>query len=1405
MTNRAVWIFVVTLAVVALLCFLQQLLNLKRVRRARQAALPAIALLYGVIVITLAVRHLAEPVGLLAGLPGGVRTGVAEPVVAMNGLLVVGFLVLKAVLLPIVNLIWKNRRVVAFTSKSVYGYNPDYGEWFIHRRWANVRVLGLAFTLCLGVICAAFMGIMLVYGSDSELWLFCFPAAALVVVGEIYSFINGQTQLEFLSEFLGSDASARRVSSFYRIREVYEKMFAPQLLAAHTGCDLTQKKSSVELMGKLASGDRAERMTAEYFAYRDGERKPDLDNVMATSKLMGGESVVFLNPFYRDVGFYIVLPITKALLAGKKCLVIAGRNSTFDDLRQWLRSELVAFNKVQSLWRIEELNEHTPDCEIGIISSRHMFDMNILKANSAFFSSTDFVFIVEPSNIINIGQIGFNLMVDEIHKNIAKPVFCICDRPVDGLVDTLSHLLRTELTEVIAAPVPRCIYSGMAWNADGDYSRHQLFDKQTRYLGNGLELAAVAVKNQIPEVIWYSETKSPVSDIHWIAGQYHPIINRFMNLPSQQANLYDKIKFESNIWKPPIRNEAFILVEDEFCNMFGALRAYLSRGKDQTFVNVLSENYLLRDYLRCNRQLFLADPGSVPSFAPDYAKTVRNTLMKLILQMTVRPVREAEVLEELYLAGYKTTDAFGALAQLVAQYSSADASIFTIKSMVSEESAMLTDTVNTFTILPEAFEAHFADSLKSAYYIVEDEKSEHSYIDAKLFGHVAQTILPGQFVTYDGKYYYAKYVSPESGVVLRRASDLYDGRKYYRQIRRYVLDKAGASVVEIRRVMDVEIASLCCTFSTHTTGYLELNDNCDLRTARVVDFADDPHAGEYSRHYRNKSVLRLHFPEADDKIRFTLCMLMMEVFRSVFPNAWPYLAVVATRPDDISGMLNHIVHDLEGDIDDAYIYVIEDSDVDLGLIDAVEKNLLQIMEIMADFLDWHFEKMSETPEKDPIPGPVAMPPDVKRRGLFQRMAGYIRRIVGGREQEVTLPRPERVAPARPIQAEEVPAPAPEEAEYRLSGAEILEDDRPAMPIAEDESDLSEAGSDAAEAEGASVSAPSPHRATMRREDMIAHGEEDDADLIHISEDGTDIFEEAGSPIDNQFLEELFVEAGITPATPTRYQKECYLKYGFETIDARIRVEEVRDYLRSRGFSDNALARSRRQALAPMRMLDLEATNHCDFCGLPLSGISYEKMADGRIRCRDCATSAIETVEEARELFFKVSELLSSFFGIQFNVAIGIKMTDARTIARAWGRVFRPSTEVTSRVLGYASRQKGSYFVCVENGSPRLVFLDTLVHELTHVWQYINWNDKEIAQLYGTGRNRDLVYEGMASWAAIQYMYFIGETSYAEAQEALITSGDDVYGEGLRMYMERYPFIKDFTMPKFSPFTSLPPL
>ena len=109
-----------------------------------------------------------------------------------------------------------------------------------------------------------------------------------------------------------------------------------------------------------------------------------------------------------------------------------------------------------------------------------------------------------------------------------------------------------------------------------------------------------------------------------------------------------------------------------------------------------------------------------------------------------------------------------------------------------------------------------------------------------------------------------------------------------------------------------------------------------------------------------------------------------------------------------------------------------------------------------------------------------------------------------------------------------------------------------------------------------------------------------------------------------------------------------------------------------------------------------AVNHCDFCGKPLSGVSYEKISDGRIRCNECSTSAIDSAEEFVELFTNIKATMESFFDIEYKVALTAKMTDAKTVYEG-GCVLKPST-MRLRGLGFAKKE---YSILMENASPRL--------------------------------------------------------------------------------------------------------
>ena len=1364
----------------------------KRKNRHIQGLFPPIAVIFSLIAICFVcfrLDHITKSISDISILD----TFGDSTIIIINIVLCLAFYVLKIVLLILNYLLQGNKAFPKALVEHFYSRHERYGVWLLQEKWKSLRDLLNVLIWSYAVLCGVIFGFIQIMGNENYNWkVMVFPTVLLLCINEWYQFLSGYTELEYLKVVEGDKSYSSKIRNYYKMRGIYSKLFPHEILVSGTASDYSSVSNVKDLLDKLKSSDSVyERRISEFFRLNGTIDSYDTDSIIATLKMLEGKNIVFFNPFYRDLSRYIILPIINTLLSNKKCLFVVGRNSAKQDIINWANEILYKYGKIESLWRVKELGHSKPECEVGILGFTSIYDADIIDANKGFFKEVGFVFVLEASHIVNTGQIGLSILSGMIEEHDKNAIYCVADRIADGLVDTLSHIFQKEFLEVAAPPVSKNLHSYIGWKAEGDYLRQKLFEKQTKYLGNGIELAAVAIKNQVPKVRWFGESKSPLLDIKWVAGQYFATICKYMNIPIEQDSLNKKIEFIPNIWSVPEENEQFVIAEDEFTNLFATIRTFLSRGKHQTFVNVLSENYLLRDYMRCNSQMFISNPNAIPSIVPDYAKTERNTLIKLLIMMCEKEVSELEVIHEFELIGIHDDDGTKLLTKYLRKYMGIDNSLLHIRMERKYLQNGYSEEISYFSIYPDRFNEVFGRTIRNAYYICEDEK-EKEYIDAKLFGNITQTLMEGYFLSYEGKYYRVELVTAENGVILRRASNLYDSRRYYRQIRKYSFNEwQDEDIISIKSVMDIEIAKIEADFTVETTGFLDMDSTENLRTARVHDLSKDPRVGEYSRKYHKKTILRIKLPDTTDRIRFTICILLQEVFRSVFPDAWHYIAALTVIPDDVDGMLNYLIYDLEGDAEKEYLYIVEDSELDLGLLGAVENNLKMFMELVTDFLNWHYEKMREPAFSDPkIITPEFPEVNYKKKTAFSKMMRRIGLIFGGKkEKDVVIPSAE-IAEKTVVKED-----APQEMTIQVN----------------DQGDVVSESSVDDTTVDSSRELESINKSISEKRSKYPYDEtlepEDDAVPDIVAIDGTDIFDEDGTIEDKEYFDDCFIDAGIISLEKSRYQNECYLKFGFEEIDDRLKLEEVIKYLTARGFSLNSFRNARKRGAVEDTIIDNDSDIKCDFCGIPLSGVSYERLNDGRIRCNDCSATAINNLQEFREIFLQCLNLMESFFDIDYDVEITVKMTDAYKIARGFGSVYQPTCEADSRVLGYAQRLFGKYSIFMENGSPRMETISTMVHEMTHIWQYKNWKEEEIDRLYPTPEKRDMVYEGMAVWVSIQYLYLIGEYAYARKQEAIYSDKKrkDLYAEGFSMYAMKYPLAKESELLVYSPFKVFPPL
>jgi hypothetical protein len=100
----------------------------------------------------------------------------------------------------------------------------------------------------------------------------------------------------------------------------------------------------------------------------------------------------------------------------------------------------------------------------------------------------------------------------------------------------------------------------------------------------------------------------------------------------------------------------------------------------------------------------------------------------------------------------------------------------------------------------------------------------------------------------------------------------------------------------------------------------------------------------------------------------TLTNLLNEVFATLFAENQAFISAVT--PGNYEAPLTYSL-ELPEEIENAEkcIFIIEDSQLDIGLLVAVERNVNRILQIVADYLIWNDEQIEESIRQQNAPAP----------------------------------------------------------------------------------------------------------------------------------------------------------------------------------------------------------------------------------------------------------------------------------------------------------------------------------------------------------------------------------------------------------------------------------------------------
>lgn len=1318
-------------------------LNLKRKYRGRQVIAPIIAVLFCFLVMAMLteIEHtLSEKIiglGWLVSFFDDLPSN-ASMIYILNFTIVLIYVVVKVVVMLGAYWFWKSdewmqktslcyepvQAVVVPHESDENGKTTDTGEgakfgmkpiWCLKERCKLYqRYMNGAYIAC--SILSIFVFILSQWKTSWEAFQAPFyPVFAIIMLGEIRAYLNGPDHSEKRDCVETQENQSNKIADFDFLRQELRTLFGDRCLYDYyVPCALSHFEEQTQA-GE--SKTACEAIAEAYFSHISSALNQNYVN--SAVKLISGHSVLISNPFYRDLTPYLMLPILRTVLNFRRCLVIVSRDSSTKDVKTWLNSGIKAQCGTTKLWRAEVLTTSNMDVEIGILRGHDLYNDALLDAHDTFLQEVGFIILLEPSHILATGQLGLSLLVSRCEASGKRIVYCAIDRNCDGLVDALSHAFKTNITEVTATITSDCCCSGMYWEADGTYLHHRLPDLRdiAHYLGMGIELNLVAMKHKsehhLDTARWISSEKFPVVDMKWIAGQYYKKLCRYIGLPESQAAFEASFSFESNLWSDLKKDGAWLTIEDEFYNLFEMTRVFSSRAFQRIFINIISEQYFLRDYMVDNFALFSTDSKAIPTIVPEYARTARNTILKLLFLMSNKALGEKFICQEfefcnVYFEQRQDNDGVIKKLQDLIQFH-CGLNVELEKGYLKDQSVLSeneSECYYRYTKTPE-IQAYFSQ-LKTAYFCTEDERGENHYIAARLYGHVYQSYLPGQFVTFEGKYYQVQRITQSHGVILRRAADHIHHRIYYRQMRHVHFE--GMCDENIISVAGLEHSFGLAKFEIRTNGYLEMAAYHDMRTAKEVIISDIP-----NRRYMHKMTLRIKLPRASEKVRYTICLLLNEIFRTTYPDAKQYIFATLPLKELHPKQTRHVIYDMDGVEDEACIYIFEDSEIDLGLVLSIERHLKRYFEIICDVLLWHKEKMIE------------MPSLIQMRSAMQ----------SGDDDDV---------------------------EWQTKVSKM-------------ENKLQ----------------PKGHHLNLWMRFMA---------WLKCSLKMPKI---VANPLDNVVVAENCISESDDEVVgrmdvlveKTRYQKHCFLLFGFDQLDDAIDIDETITYLSRYGFQHNPLQQVRRNLdLIKLYGKNYDVrkpnTTYCAFCGNILEDEELLLFSNQRVICHACAHSLVD-VDKTMTVLLETRHALEQSFGIKIGMSICLRYASLSDIRSYWcacegdGAPFDKDAVRFGFVIRYAGygcietvAENEVYRIYVEPEMPILCLVLTFVHVLVDAWAHSQANVRDHLV-----SNKQFM-NGLKRWTEIQTMIQMGEVKYARRLEIATRSSDDVISRDAVTFFKRYP-------------------
>lgn len=892
-------------------------------------------------------------------------------------------------------------------------YNIDRGQGTVRSRFLPVgKVFGYAASVLTFLYLAGLLFCMLPivnqfgwfpYDIMQQVltYVFAWPAVSLVLLREVGYYLDGlPVEMEEEKELISCSAPESEAHANYAsLADYYEKQFPERFVACLQAPSFPVENHPTELKSDLARA-MMERLKQEQLSGSTHISQAVMDCVTA---LPERENALIDSVLSAELGDCLMLYLNVLLARGENLLVLCEDEDACNDVRDYVTEKLSKINMFAPVWIVRSIGEAyaAGDCDVLVLTPQAVMDSHVQHAQSSFFKHLTTVLMVNGSRLVS--EMGGLLTLVSAYlargKRVPLQYICLCNGISGELRITLEQLLSPgrefKPYECFKSDETNHI---LLWNyeaaskAENYLAQQNLFGEAMdhAYLGVMLPFAFAAVKRDVADISLMGKEVPAKELIRTIQASFSQM-RQYFGSGFSLNSLTDKLAFNRIDADNP-----FVIVLDETCNLPMTLRNYCRQvGKETSMVHIVSKPYMLRDYFSAHAAGYLLDRKKAEMFAPILTDTHKMMAVKLIadaaapgglaeekLRACIRPiVPGAQMLRDVLQACYRLACNGETCPDIDAVFSTSAENVY-----VPEK--------NTFE---RQRSIHLMDHRLFERVVGDIHPARVSLNDRTIslgIGRkdVYRYYLPDQAMIVDGSMYYIDTIDADNGVIgcgrkisaMNLPTDYYQHREYRLDMTKddaagYFVDMRSSKVQKhvttgytttLYRNVQMEVDTLGFFAPAFHTGMLDLTDRTCYRAL------PEKVRREAFRSKENAAVLSLRFHGVDsqeaDRLSFTLAVLLEEVMKTYFPYNWPCIAVcpVLHSSDLTKGsMMRENLAQLYPQVqaaqamplgmDEAQVLIIEDSENDTGILEAISRNritpLSSVFSLLLDYLKWQLK------------------------------------------------------------------------------------------------------------------------------------------------------------------------------------------------------------------------------------------------------------------------------------------------------------------------------------------------------------------------------------------------------------------------------------------------------------------